>query len=156
MISSGPPSSSSRARELLVATKALERLAALVRRSENEPLETVSHYATEPAARKLEKPHPDAAARLWSAQGMRVVNAKKSKYYGAALSNFERARRCFEMAGLPAGWQRVVETVRSTHHRKTAFMAGFEKIVAGLGPSRKPSFLERAKARWGARQPEDG
>jgi hypothetical protein len=142
--------------ELLVETKELERLAALVRRSKNEALENMSHYATEPAARKLEKPHPDAAARLWSAQGMRVVNAKKSKYYGAALSNFERARRCFEMAGLTAGWQRVVETVRSTHHRKTAFMAGFEKIVAGLGPSRKPSFLERAKARWGARQPEDG
>ena len=83
-------------------------------------------------------------------------NAKKSKYYGAALSNLERTRRCFEMAGLPAAWQRVVEKVRSTHHRKTGFMASFEEIVAGLGPSDKPSFLERAKARWGARQPGDG
>jgi hypothetical protein len=35
-------------------------------------------------------------------------------------------------------------------------MARFEEIVAGLGPSDKPSFLERAKARWGARQPGDG
>ena len=139
--------------ELLVETKELERLAELVRRSNNKALENVSHYATEPAARKLEKTHPDVAARLWCVQGMRVVNAKKSKYYGAALSNFERARRCFEMAGLTTGWQRVVEEVRAKHHRKTGFMAGFEEIVAGVGPSAKPSFLERAKARWGARQP---
>ena len=142
--------------ELLLETKELARLAELVRRSKNETLETVSHYATEPAARNLEKTHPDAAARLWCAQGMRVVNAKKSKYYGAALSNFERARRCFEIAGLTAAWQRVVERVRSKHHRKTGFMARFEAIVAGLGPSERPSFLERAKARWGARQSGDG
>jgi phage-related protein len=139
--------------ELLLETKELERLAELLRRSRNEALENVSHYATEPAAKKLEKTHPDVAARLWCAQGMRAVNAKKSKYYGAALSTFERARRCFEMAGLPTGWQRVVEEVRSKHHRKTGFMTGFEEIVAGLGPSQKPSFLERAKARLGARQP---
>jgi hypothetical protein len=142
--------------ELLLETKELERLAELVRRSRNEALESVSHHATEPAAKKLKKTHPDVAARLWCAQGTRVLNVKKSKYYGAALSNFERARRCFEMAGLTAGWQRVVEKVRSKHHRKIGFMTGFEEIVAGLGPSEKPSFLERAKARWGARQPRDG
>jgi hypothetical protein len=27
-------------------------------------------------------------------------------------------------------------------------MPGFEEIVAGGGPSAKPSFIERAKARW--------
>jgi hypothetical protein len=116
-----------------------------VRRSRNEALENVSHYATERAAKKLEKTHPDVAARLWCAQAMRVVNAKKSKYYGAALSNLERARRCFEMAGLPAAWQRVVEKVRSTHHRKTGFMASFEEIVAGLGPSDKPAVVPGAR-----------
>lgn len=120
----------------------------MVRRSEDEALEHVSHHATEPAAKKLEKTHPDVAARLWCAQGLRVVNAKKSKYYGAALSNFERARCCFEKAGRTAEWQRVVEKVRSEHHRKTGLMAGFEEIVAGSGPSKKPSFLERAKERW--------
>ncbi|MBI1876292.1 MAG: hypothetical protein HYS05_20700 [Acidobacteria bacterium] len=39
----------------------------------------------------------DALRRLYR---LRIVNAKKSKYYDAALSNFERARRCFERAGL--------------------------------------------------------
>lgn len=138
--------------ELLLETKELERLAEIVRRSTDEALAGVTHFATEPAAKTLEKTHPDIAARLWCAQGMRIVNAKKSKYYEAALSNFERARRCFEKAGLHADWQRIVEKMRSEHHRKTGFMSGFDEIVAGSGPTEKPSFLERAKTRWGARQ----
>ena len=142
--------------ELLLETKETERLAALVGQSKDAALEGVSHYATEPAAKKLEKTHPEVAARLWCAQGMRVVKAKKSKYYDAALSNFERARRCYEKAGLAADWDRVVSKVRSEHHRKTGFMSGFEEIVAGSGPNERPSFLERAKARWGYRQSGDG
>ena len=138
--------------ELLLETKELERLAEIVRRSTDEALAGVTHFATEPAAKTLEKTHPDIAARLWCAQGMRIVNAKKSKYYAAALSNFEQARRCFEKAGLHADWQRMVEKMRSEHHRKTGFMSGFDEIVAGSGPTEKPSFLERAKTRWGARQ----
>jgi hypothetical protein len=81
---------------LFVETKETARLSALVKRSTDEELEAVSHYALEPAARRLEKAHVGEAARLWRAMGMRVVNAKKSKYYGAALGNFERAKRCYE------------------------------------------------------------
>lgn len=109
----------------------------------------MSHYVTEPAAKKLEQTHPDVAARLWRAQGMRLVNGRNSKYYDDALANFERARRCFEQAGLAAEWEQLVKTVRAEHHRKRGFMAGFEEIVAGSGPSQKSSFLERARARWG-------
>ena len=135
--------------DLLAETGELTRLATLVRRTGDEALEGVSHYVTEPAAKKLEHTDPDVAARLWRAQGMRLVQGRKSKYYDAALANFERARRCFEQAGLAMEWQRLVETVRAEHHRKAGFMAGFEELIAGSGPSRKSSFLERAKARWG-------
>ena len=38
---------------------------------------------------------------------MRIVNAKKSKYYDAALSNFEGAERCFERAGLVIEWEKT-------------------------------------------------
>jgi len=138
--------------ELLVETKEVQRLADLVGKTKDAALEGVSHYATEPAAKCLERSHPGLAARLWCAQGMRVVNEGKSRYYTAALSNFERARDCFERAGQTADWIRVVTNVRSQHRRKTGFMAGFEKVVAGMGPSQRPSFLERAKARWGARR----
>jgi hypothetical protein len=42
------------------------------------------------------------AARLWRAHGMCIVKAGKSKYYDAAISDFERARRCYARAGLAA------------------------------------------------------
>ena len=139
------------AMELLMATKEMARLANLVRQAKDHALEGLSHYATEPIAKKIEKAHPDLAARLWRAQGLRIVNGKKSKYYDAALSNFESAKRCFERAGLGAEWQKTVSQVRADHHRKSGFMSGFERLVAGSGPSEEPSFLEQAKARWSRR-----
>jgi hypothetical protein len=99
--------------ELLLETRELERLADLVRQCDDPALEGLSHSTAEPAARKLEKSSPDIAARLWRAQGMRILNAKKNKYYGAAISNFERAKRCFERAGLPSEWEQTVSEVRA-------------------------------------------
>jgi hypothetical protein len=95
------------------------------------------------------------AARLWRAQGLRIVNAKKSKYDHAALSNFENAKRCFESAGLATEWQKTVSHVRADHHRKSGFMSGFERLVAGSGPSEEPSFVDQAKARWSQRTHEE-
>jgi uncharacterized Zn finger protein len=138
--------------ELLLKTKELERLAELVRRTKDSDLEGLSHFATEPVAKKFGKPHPDLAARLWRAQGLRIVNAKKSKYYDAALSNLERAKRCFERAGLEDEWNKTVHQVRAEHARKSSFMPGFERLVEGVGPSDEPSFLELAKARWRAKE----
>ncbi len=135
--------------ELLHHTWEIERLAELVRGSADDALEAVSRYATEPAAEQLEKTHPGVAARLWRALGMRIVNAKKSKHYDAAVRNLARARRCYEKAGLTADWQQVVSEVRGEHHRKTGFMPSFEEMVRGSGDGVEPSFLERAKARWG-------
>jgi hypothetical protein len=140
--------------ELLLETKEMERLAERVRRSQDGVLQDLSHYVTEPAAKRLEKIHPDLAARLWRAQGMRIVDAKKSKYYEAALSNFENAMRCFGQAGLTAEWAKTVNDIRSRHHRKSGFMSGFERLLAGSGPSDEPSFLERARARWSRRETE--
>jgi hypothetical protein len=92
---------------LLAETKETGRLADLVDRSSDCELEQVSHYALEPAARMLEKTHAGGAARLWRATGMRIVNAGKSRYYQAALQNFEQARRCYAKVGLKADWQQV-------------------------------------------------
>ena len=132
-------------------TKELGRLADLVRRTGSSP-EGLSHFATEPAA-KLDKTHPDLAARLWRAQGMRIVDAKKSKYYAAALSNFESAKRCFERAGLAAEWVKTVSRVRVDHHRKTGFMSGFESLwsPAWVRATSRPSW-SGTKARWGGGQ----
>jgi hypothetical protein len=134
--------------ELLIATKEMDRLAALVHQASDQALETLSHYTIAPVAKEFEKDRPDLAGRLWRAQGLRIVNARKSNYYDAALRNFESAKRSFERAGLQEEWQRTVNQVRSEHHRKSGFMGGFERLVEGMGPSDEPSFMEQAKARF--------
>ena len=121
---------------------------ARLRRAKSAELEGVSHYRTEPAAKRLAKSHPDVAAKVYRALGMRILNAKKSKYYDAALRNFESAQRCYQKAGLAKRWDALVGEVRASHHRKTGFMSDFERLVTGQGPSDEPSFLERARARW--------
>jgi hypothetical protein len=132
--------------ELLTKTGELDYLSELIRRSTDADLERLSHYITEPAAEVVENSRPDVAARLWRAQGMRIVNAKKSKYYNAALLNFERSKRCYERAGLSGEWKKIVIQVRSVHRRKSGFISGFERIVAGMG--NRQSFVERARERW--------
>jgi hypothetical protein len=134
--------------ELWLETKEIDRLAERLRRAKDAELEALSHYTTEPAARRLAKSHPDVAAKALRALGIRVLKAKKSKYYDAALGHFEDAKACYERAGLRARWERLVREVRAEHHRKSGFMPGFEEVVAGGGPSAKPTFLQRAKARW--------
>ena len=141
--------------ELFIETKEMKRLAELVRGTTDQALEHLSHYATEPAAEKLEKAHPDLSARLWRAQGMRIVSAAKSEYYDAALSNFERARRCYVRAGLAAEWANTVCQIRVSHRRKAGFMSGFEALAARHGRASQPSFLERSKTRWGVRDGRD-
>jgi hypothetical protein len=79
---------------------------------------------------------------------MRIVNAGKSKYYGAALDNLERAKKCHEKAGMGGDWEALVIDVRERHHRKRVFMAGFEGITSGIKRAPEPTFLERARKRW--------
>jgi hypothetical protein len=39
--------------------------------------------------------------------------------------------------------------MEAQHHRKIGSAAGFEEVVAGVGPGARPTFLERAEARSG-------
>ncbi len=79
---------------------------------------------------------------------MRIVNAGKSKYYGAALDNLEHAKKCCARAGLRADLELLVADVRERQYRKKGFMAGLERIVSGEAKRREPTFLERARSRW--------
>jgi hypothetical protein len=137
--------------ELWLSTREIERLVKRVRAATDAEIEDLSHYRTEPAATRVAKSYPDVAAKIYRALGMRILNAKKSKYYDAALSHFENARRCYERSDLHREWAAVAADVRRMHHRKAGFMADFERLVAGRGPSDEPSFLERARSRWSAR-----
>nr|WP_045220100.1 DUF6880 family protein [Desulfonatronum thioautotrophicum] len=133
---------------LWLEQKESDRLAARLHRTTDEELEGLSHFKTEPLARKLERSHPDLSARLYRALCMRIVNAGKSKYYDAALDHIKHAKKCYAKAGLDADWQAVVAEVRERHSRKKGFLAGFEDIVTGASKPVEPSFLDRAKSRW--------
>jgi len=134
--------------ELWLEHKEYDRLVSRLLKTTDGELEDLSHYRTEPLARKLERSHPSISARVYRALCMRIVNAGKSRYYNAALDHIEHAKKCYSKAGLDADWQAVVADVRKRHFRKKGFMAGFEDIVAGAPKQVEPSFLERAKARW--------
>lgn len=140
------------AMELLTEVKERERLAVLVRGVTDIDLETLSHYATEPAAVMLDKSHPELAARLWRAQALRIVDAGKSKYYDIAVRNLARARRCWLRAGLESEWEATVRQMRTEHFRKHGLMGAFERLAKGEKAEEQPSFLDRAKQRWGVKR----
>lgn len=139
--------------DLCVKTGEWERLAVRIRASGHSELEEVSHCHSEPAADGLAKRHIPAAAKVYRALGIRILNSKKSKYYDNALRHFRSARDLYRKAGLDSEWQATVEAVRAGHSKKYGFMPGFELIVAGESADR-PSFAERARARW-ARQTQE-
>ncbi|MFN8179074.1 MAG: hypothetical protein U0167_14180 [bacterium] len=137
--------------ELWLETKEIDHLVDRLNRANDGELQALSHYTAQPAAEQLAKSHPAVAARVFRALGIRILSAKKSKYYDAALSHLESAKECCARAGLDTQWKAVAAEVRDAHHRKLGFMARFERLVAGHGPSAEPSLLERAKSRWSSR-----
>lgn len=137
--------------DLLLESKETARLVQRLEAASDAALEEISHYVTEPAAKHLAKTHPGVAARVFRALGMRILKARKSNYYDAALSNLEATKRCYERAHLQPQWNLVVEEVRREHLRKRSFMSGFERIAAGHGRTKEPSPLDRARRRWTAR-----
>jgi len=132
---------------LCVKAKEWDRLAQRVHSARPAELEALSHYCTESAAEVLAKRDSLAAARLYRALGLRIVNAGKSKYYREALDHFAKARRLYCAAGQPAEWTEVVEFVRTAHSRKSGFLSDFERIVAGKS-ERTSSYAEETRARW--------
>ena len=131
---------------LWVKAKEWERLARRVHSATAVELESLIHYCTEPAANGLAKKDGLAAAKLYRALGLRIVNAGKSKYYGEALGYLENARDLYCASGRAAEWQSLVGTVRVTHSRKSGFLLSFERIVSGTSYS--PSYAEQAQAHW--------
>ena len=58
------------------------------------------------------------------------MDAKKSKYYDAALANCERALDCYLRAGLAAEWEQTVRQERAAHFRKAT--GSVELVVLSL------------------------
>lgn len=132
---------------LLVTMSEWDRLADLLARTPRRRLVNTSHYTLAPVAARLRKSHPRISAELHIAMALRVVEAKKSKYYHAALENLETARALLLSNGHESIWDALVAKIREKHRRKYGFMPGFEKVVAGT-TGKAPAFCERARKRW--------
>jgi hypothetical protein len=137
--------------ELWLSAKENGRLVERLERTSDTKLESLSHCVTEPAAERLAKTHPGVAAKVFRAMCIRIIDKGKSKYYSEALSNLEKAKNCYQRAGLDPQWQALISEIRQEHSRKSGFMPGFERIVRGAGPSTEPSFLDRARGNWASR-----
>ncbi|MBN2530135.1 MAG: hypothetical protein JXR76_27335 [Deltaproteobacteria bacterium] len=124
------------------------RIITRIQEASDAELESISHTVIEPLANRFRESNPQIAGRLFCAMGMRIVEAGKSKYYDAALSNFEDAGNCWKAACCPQLWDALVDRIRIDHRRKYSFYPYFEDIVAGKKLDKEPSFLERAKNRW--------
>lgn len=109
--------------------------------------EALSHYCTEPAAKGLAKKDALAAAKLYRALGLRIVNAGKSRYYREALEHFANARNLYCGAGQTSEWAAVVGFVRTAHSRKSGFLSAFARVASGKS-ERTPSYADEAQARW--------
>jgi len=133
---------------LWLETNEIDRLVARLRQAEDRELELLGHATTEPAAMRLAPSHPDVAARIYRALGMRILTAKKSTYYDAAVAHLAQAKRCYEQSGRQTEWLTLVTTIRRAHGRKYSFMPAFEQVVANQPPPPAVSFLERAQQRW--------
>lgn len=134
--------------DLCAKSKEWHALAEKILATTTAALEKISHFSSEPAAGGLARRHPEAAARLYAALCLRIINAGKSRYYAAALRNLQSAKECYRRSQQARQWDDLVAQVRSQHRRKTGFMPGFERIVAGRGAAAELSFVERAKQRW--------
>jgi uncharacterized Zn finger protein len=134
--------------DICVKTKEWDKLSELISSTDAEQLEELSHFTTEKAAKGLNKKHGLAAAKIFSALGMRIVKKGKSKYYQYALEHFRKACKLYEKAGRNQLWIDIVERVRRDHSRKYSFIGYFEEIV-DRRPLKKPeSFETKALKRW--------
>lgn len=136
--------------DLLVQTKERERLAVEIEKASRKEIVGLSHFTTQPAADYLEKTHPLLAAKAHVAMALRILEAKKSTYYHAALQNLEKARKLMLAKGQQTEWQALAIEIREAHRRKSGFMPGFEAVVAGSW-AKAPTFLDRARRRWDRR-----
>jgi hypothetical protein len=95
----------------------------------------------------LAKKQPLAAAKLYWALGLRILNAGKTKYYDAALDHLEKSHDLYCGAGQASEWEALVRSVRAAHSRKSGFLSAFEQLASGK-TQRFPSFADQAQEGW--------
>ena len=123
--------------------KELDRLSARLAPAKNKTLQSIFYGDAIPIAEALSKKHPKQAARLYGAHALKILDEKRTKAYHHAHDYLQNAKTLLEQCGEAAAWSALVMDIRREHGLKHSFMPGFEKIAAGDGPPREPTFRER-------------
>jgi len=116
--------------EFFIKTKEINVLSEKILSARHDELESLGYYALNDAAKKLSEKHYAAAAKIYRAMGMEIINKGKSKHYKYALSNFEKAKKLYGKTDLEKEWLSTVEIIRGNHSRKYSFIEDFEDVVA--------------------------
>jgi hypothetical protein len=116
-------------------------------------LQPLSHHVVEPAGRSLEPGHPLAAARIWRAQGMRILAERKSPHCDAAVDCFGCAKRCYARIDRIGEWRKG-RTGADRAPAEEHFMPRFQTLVQDADTERQPSILEWAGSRWTLPEPD--
>lgn len=106
----------------------VDRLASFVAEHSREKLQQINHKVAEPVAKALEDEQPALAAKVYAAQGLRIVDAGKSKYYDEAVDYFSGARRLWMAVGNEEAWEQFIERVDDEHSRKYKLMKLLRKM----------------------------
>lgn len=131
--------------EFYIKFNELNLLAAFVTNSKDEELEDIGHYLGEQIGESLRNEFPLLAARVYRAQGMRIVNNKKSKYYEESVDYLYVAKQLYQANGRGEEWDKTVNTIMVEHKHKSGFMALFERIMQDKPPKKIPTFKERVQ-----------
>ena len=129
--------------------KEFERLAIRLAGEKDKALQSIFYGNAIPIAEALSKKHPQQAARIYVAQAFEILDEKRAKAYHHAHDYLQNAKNLLEQCGDAPTWSALVTSIRSEHRRKSSFMPGFEKVAAGDGPPREPTFEERISKKLG-------
>lgn len=125
----------------------VDRLASCISQEKDRALHSIFYETAILMAQTLSKVYPKQAARIYIAKALDILDKKRSKAYHHAHHYLQSAKTLLEQCGEAGMWSGLVESIRETHRLKPAFMPGFEKIVAGQGAPREPTFKERIAKR---------
>ncbi len=130
--------------ELLLHTEETEHLAQLSARNCDSSLEALSHHVAEPAGTNLEQSHPGEAARIWRAQGMRILKASKNRYYDVALATSNAPNTATSRQNRrPSGSGSSMRCTQSTAARRASCPASTTSRANPNQPRSRPSWTGR-------------
>ncbi|MFN3201550.1 MAG: DUF6880 family protein [Bradymonadia bacterium] len=134
--------------EIGLHAEALDALAAAVVEAGPDVIARLSHHVTEPVAVALSPEHPSAAALIYRALALRILDADRSAWYDAAVDHLRDARRCYLKADQAGVWSALVDYIRRAHGQKHPFMASFRAVLHGDPQADDTPFLDRAHDIW--------